>query len=338
MRILITLLSILLLFSCSTYTIAEARERIDYPERGVTETRLRIFQEEEERKKEEERLRAERERVNEYPLEEEKMTYPFYHNPVKNGVWTLPSENAVLRTIFVPLGEEELTPEQLKCLSALLRSHDFNIIALSGSFSNQTRLASVLGMDCVTTEGGSVIFSGLVLSHMSEDHVTLSLSGGETLTVYSADMHPVIPEEEDAEDLLLLADKLERHYAEGLIDSISGGSDEKEILFLSSIAPSSADWSDWTEYPYRSERSFLISDTLSLLKWTDTFDYVRFSEETDSGATRFSGEYEERLDFIYSKGLMVKSSYTVAVEGLENRAVTADFLIPQLQDSMEDKR
>ena len=138
----------------------------------------------------------------------------------------------------------------------------------------------------------------------------------------------MVPEAESVEDVLTLVDNLEKQNAEELIEKVSSPAADAKILFLTSIAPSSLDWSDWTVYDYRYERTFLFSDLLSSLRWNDAFALSRCSEETDSGVTRTYGPYAERLDFIYSKGMITLSSLTVPVENLSSSATVAYFLIP----------
>ena len=72
----------------------------------------------------------------------------------------------------------------------------------------------------------------------------------------------------------------------------------------------------------------MISDILVDLKWQDAYDVTRFSVETESGVTRRNGDVEERLDFIWSKGLIVSSSFTLPLENSTSSAVVANFLIP----------
>lgn len=52
-KVLLPLFVLLLLFSsCASYTIAEAREAIIYPENGSTETRIRVINEKKEAEEE----------------------------------------------------------------------------------------------------------------------------------------------------------------------------------------------------------------------------------------------------------------------------------------------
>ena len=318
---------LILLSSCATYTIAEAREVIMYPGKGTTETRLRVM--EENRRKdaetaEEERLKA---AVSVYPESEEDIVYPFYYNPVKNDEYTLSEDMTTVRTILIPLGEDELTEDSLLSLKALLEGYDFPVIALTGSYTNQKALTVLMGRDAVTADGGTVILSGVKIEEMTEEYITIGLTKEKSVTLYTEDLHPSVPDTSSLEDTLTLVDSLESVYAEPLVERVSTG-DGAKILYLTSIAPSSLDWTEWTEYSYREERSFLISDILLSLGWQDSFSLMRFSEETESGVTRKWNGYEERLDFIYNKGLITTSCYTLRIEDFDNTAVVAEFLIP----------
>ena len=324
---LILTLILVLLSSCATYTIAEAREVITYPGKGTTETRLRVM--EENRRKEEETAEEERLKtaVNLYPESEEDIVYPFYYNPVKSDEYTLSEDMTSFRTILVPLGEDELSEDSLLSIKALLEGYDFPLIALTGSYTNQKALALLMGRDAVTTDGGTVILSGVRIEEMTEDYMSIGLTDEKSVKLYMEDLHPSVPDTSSLEDTLSLVDSLESVYAESLVERVSLG-DGAKILYLTSIAPSSLDWTEWTEYSYREERSFLISDILLSLGWQDSFSLMRFSEETESGVTRKWNGYEERLDFIYNKGLITTSCYTLRIEDFDNTAVVAEFLIP----------
>lgn len=328
-KALLPLFVLLLLFSsCASYTIAEAREAISYPESGSMETRIRVINEIKEAEEEKKRLAALETAVNEYPSDPDDVTFPFYYNPMKNSVTEQESVNTTFSAVLIPLGEDPLTDEAVDSIASFLDDYSFTLTSLTGSLENQMRTASAVGRDAVTMEGGTVILNGVVLEEMTEDHIVAALTPDRSITIYSRDLHPVIPEEESIEDLLLMVDNLEKKNAESLIESVSSSATEARILFLSSIAPSSLDWSDWTEYEYREERSFLISDMLLSLSWNDAFASTRFSEETEAGVTRVSSLCSERLDFIYSKGMITLSSLVVPIENLSSSATVADFLIP----------
>ncbi len=318
---------LVLLSSCATYTIAEARDVIAYPEKGTTETRLRVM--EENRRKEEQKAEEERQKtaVSVYPENEDDITYPFYYNPVKEDEYTLQKSMTSFRTILIPLGEEELSGDTLLSIKAVLECHDFSLIALTGSYENQKALTLLMGRDAVTAEGGTVILSGVRIEEMTGDHIITGLTEEKSITLYSEDLHPSVPDTSSIEDTLSLVDSLEKVYAEPLIEKVSTG-DGAEILYLTSIAPSSLDWTEWTEYSYREERSFLISDILLSIGWQDAFSLMRFSEETESGITRKWNGYEERLDFIYFKNMIATACYTLRIEDFGNTAVVAEFLIP----------
>ena len=322
-RYIVLLLSVLLLASCASYTIAEARENIVYPVAGGSETRIRVITEE----KEKARAEEEAKKTNEYPEDLSSITLPFYYNPVRNTTYREEGTQE-FNAIFIPLGEEELSEESLLSIKSLLESHNFALVGLSGSLLNQSRLVALMGKDAITLEGGTVILDKVVIEEIDSDYIKLGFTETRKVAVYNKDYHPIIPETGTEEETLLLVDKLEKLLSEPLIDSISTKDDNAKLLFLSSIAPSSLDWTSWTDYSYREERDFLISDLLIALNWNDTIALTRFSEETDSSWTREYGEYEERLDFIYSKNMIVTSSYIIPVENMETRSVVATFILP----------
>lgn len=323
-KTLFVLLFSLILFSCQTYTIQEAREIIEYPEKSSTETRFNAIEEEKERA----RIEEEKKKTNEYPENLEELVYPFYYNPVKNTTFTLEDDVTAFSALLLPLGEEDLSESAITSLKALLDNYNFTFIVLTGSLSNQIKIASLLDLDGVTFEGGTIIFNGVVLSSMDDNSLKILLTENKAITLYTRDYHPVIPEDKDTEDILALVDNIEKITAEDLIESISEERGRAKILFLSSLSPSSLDWTDWSDKSYREDHSFLFSDLLLSLNWIDTYDLMRFSVETDDDYTRRTGGYEERLDFIYSKDLLVTESYIITVENMDTRAVFASFIYP----------
>ncbi len=319
--ILLCLVFVLLFVSCRTYTIEEARETIVYPEKGTTPTRLRDI----EKEKEEETKEEDAKKTNEYPSSLTNITLPFYYNPLKNKEYTLSEDLTQFDVLFIPLGEENLEEDALKAITAILKDHSFTILALSGSIYNQAQLASMINKDAVTLLGGTIIYDGVVLEEFNENSITLSLTKEKRITIYNKDYHPVFDYTLTRDEILTSIDELEHLFSESLIESVINNGEDKKILFLSSIAPSSLDWTAWTDYEYREDRSFLLSDLLLSLNFVDCYDITRFNEETECGYTRKYGPYEERLDFLYSKGLIVTSSYILPIENLETRAVGATF-------------
>ena len=177
-------------------------------------------------------------------------------------------------------------------------------------------------------EGGTVIFRSSVPSVISSDRMSLTLNENRKVDILVMDQKPLLPEGGDTEEVLTLVENLEDRDIEDIVGYLSQGGNTEKIFFLSSYSPSSTDWSDWSAYSYRRDQSFMISDILEDLKWQDAYDVTRFSVETESGVTRRNGDVEERLDFIWSKGLIVSSSFTLPLENSTSSAVVANFLIP----------
>ena len=333
-KLTLFILLTLLLSSCASYTISEARDYIDYPNnKNVSPTKYSTIvenQEKAEREKreaEEEKERIEREkRVNEYPESYSSITFPFYYNPVKNN--SCDTIGDTFTAILIPLGDERIEDEALLAVKNSVSDTDSSIIALTGSYYNRSRLSTLFGEDAVTVEGGTIIFRDSLIKDMKSDRITLSLTPDQDLSLLIMDQKPLLPKGGDTDEITSLVDHLEDRDIEEIVEYISQEGSDKKLFFLTSYAPSSSDWTDWTEYDYRKDHAFMISDILSDLKWQDCYDAVRFSSETESGVTRRNGEVEERLDYIWSKGLIIYSSYTIPLEKTEFSAVVAKFIIP----------
>ena len=229
---------------------------------------------------------------------------------------------------MIPLGDERIEDEALLAVKNSVSDIDSSLIALTGSYSNRSRLSKLFGEDAVTVEGGTIIFKDSLIKDMESDRFTLSLTPEHELSILIMDQKPLLPDGGDRDELISLVDTLEDRDIEDVVEYISQEGNDIKLFFLSSYAPSSSDWTDWTEYDYRKDHAFMISDILSDLKWQDAFDAMRFSSETESGVTRRNGEVEERMDYIWSKGLIVSSSYTLPLEMTDFSAVVATFIIP----------
>ena len=333
-KLTLFILLTLLLSSCASYTISEARDYIDYPDnKNVSPTKYSTIMENQEkaerekREAEEEKERIEREnRVNEYPESYSFITLPFYYNPVKNK--SCDTIGDTFTAILIPLGDERIEDEALLAVKNSVSDTDSSIIALTGSYYNRSRLSTLFGEDAVTVEGGTIIFRDSLIKDMKSDRITLSITPDYDLSLLIMDQKPLLPEGGDTDEITSLVDHLEDRDIEEIVEYISQEGSDKKLFFLTSYAPSSSDWTDWTEYSYRKDHSFMISDILSDLKWQDCYDAVRFSSETESGVTRRNGEVEERLDYIWSKGLIVYSSYTLPLEKTEFSAIVATFINP----------
>ena len=333
-KLTLFILLTLLLSSCASYTISEARDYIDYPDnKNVSPTKYSTIMENQEkaerekREAEEEKERIEREnRVNEYPESYSFITLPFYYNPVKNN--SCDTIGDTFTAILIPLGDERIEDEALLAVKNSVSDIDSSLIALTGSYSNRSKLSTLFGEDAVTVEGGTIIFRDSSIKDMQSDRLTLSLTPEHDLSVLIIDQKPLLPNGGDRDELISLVDTLEDRDIEEVVEYISQEGSDIKLFFLTSYAPSSSDWTDWTEYDYRKDHAFMISDILSDLKWQDAFDSIRFSSETESGVTRRNGEVEERMDYIWSKGLIVSSSYTLPLEKTNFSAVVAEFIIP----------
>ena len=328
------LLILLMLSSCASYTITQAREVISYPpSNNPTPTKYSTIvgleeerKEKERRAEEEKKSKEEEERINTYPSDLSSIQYPFYFNPIKNKEGKLQGDSFTVA--LVPLGEAELSDTQIEAVAASISDTGATFTALTGNLYNQTRLSTLIGEDAVTLEGGTLVFRDAAISSLSPDTLVLSLSEEEEVVLLIVDQKPLLPGEGDVEEILSEVDELSDRDAERLVDYIAGEDSKAKILFLSSYSPSSSDWSDWSNYSYRHDRSFMLPRLLEALKWQDAYDALRFSTETESGVTRKNGEIEERLDYVWSKGLLPQSSFTLPLETTDLRAVVCTFMIP----------
>lgn len=297
---------------------------------------------EQERLTEEARLEAERKekenallqslakarKINSYPSDLASLTIPHVYRPVDNPILKDDSFTQI-ETLFIPLGSSE---NDLDAIVSSISDLNVDFIFITGALEDRVYLSKKLAKDTVTLNGGSIIFNTQLLDSNSDvasfkisenkdiELSVLALSDKSAVTANSVNAwreYIEVESQKDTEKVLSTAQKL---------------TDSEAILALSSSQPSSLDWSIFTPYSYRTEESFTISDELHKTM-SDTYRATHFSEETDGGITLITPVLSERLDFLYSKGIIEVSSSTVALSGLSNMdierfAILATYIIP----------
>ncbi|MDD7254725.1 hypothetical protein [Bullifex porci] len=316
-------------------------ERLEQ-ERLAEEARLEAERAEQERLAEEARLEAERKekenallqslakarRINSYPSDLASLTTPHVYRPVDNPILKDDSFTQI-ETLFIPLGSSE---NDLDAIISSISDLNVDFIIITGALEDRVYLSKKLAKDTVTLNGGSIIFNTQLLDSNSDvasfkisenkdiELSVVALSDKSAVTAKSVNAwreYIEVESQKDTEKVISTAQKL---------------TDSEAILALSSSQPSSLDWSIFTPYSYRTEASFTISDELNKTM-SDTYRETHFSEETDGGITLITPVLSERLDFLYSQGVIEVSSSTVALSGLSNMdierfAILATYIIP----------
>lgn len=348
-KALITLLSILLLSSCATYTVQEGRNNIFVPENSEKiETRYNVIKQikDEEKKAEDERIASEKKAeedakakeearlkamdTNNYPDNLSAMTFPHIYSPLKANILKADDSIVTLSMLFIPLGNDELKDEDVASIVDSISDSNPELIALTGSLSNQVKFAKKYNKDSVTLSNGTLIYSAK-LNSADENHANIQLTDNKAIDVIVLDYSNSIPwNKADVKDWIKEIKNKELDASNDALTKLSAISG-KSILFLSSLTPSSHDWATVTDYSYRVPASFTLSDTLSS-RWQDVYRSTHFNAEVDPGITRRSYEVFERMDFIYSLSLMPLQSKTMPIAGLTentgNLAIFATIVIP----------
>ena len=361
-KALLSLASLLLMASCATYTVQDGRNAIKVPENASRiETRYNVIKEKEEReenayiarlraeaeaksrelKEREEKERAQREAeeerlkaldINEYPEDLESLTLPHIYTPAKSN--ELKSDDGIVteRLLFIPLSDYALEADDIDSIISSISDIGPDIIALTGSVENQISFTEKYGYDAVTMNGGSLLYRAC-LENASEDTISLRISEKKSIELSVLDFQRSFPWTKD--DVPAWLEELKENEETDLkdaLDAISEMAGSRRLIFISSSSPSTEDWSTITDYYYRNVSSFALSDAMSEMRWQDVYRATHFNAEVDPGITRRSYEVFERLDFIYSYGLMPLSSTTMALSGLTEEtgglAVLAEIVIP----------
>ena len=293
--------------------------------------------EEEKRKAEEERKAKENalaqslakaRRINSYPSSLSSMNIPHIYRPQDNPVEKDDSFTR-LDVLFIPLGS---TNNDVNQIVSSISDINADFIFITGPIEDRVSISKLLAKDTVTLNGGSIIFNTELLKANS-DTASFKLSENkdiEIAMVALSDKAAVNSKDSESwREYLSLENEKDKEKVLSVVEQIT---DSQAILALSSSQPSSLDWSIFTPYSYRTDASFDISDELNKTM-SDTFRATHFSEETDGGITIITPYLSERLDFLYTKGIIEVSSTTLALSGLSNMdierfAILATYIIP----------
>ncbi|MGN0907730.1 MAG: hypothetical protein ACI4NM_11335 [Bullifex sp.] len=268
-------------------------------------------------------------RINPYPDDVKEIRVPHIWRPLDEQ---LLKDDGFTRidVLLVPLSG--ISVENVQRAASSLADMDADFIFVTGSRASQTAFAKALGRDAVTLSGGTVIFrSELVSADADTALFRVSESKDIMLTVLTQDS----TQARNAKDPAAWTEYLQltsEERVEEVKETAEKLSDDEAIMALSAAEPSSLDWTIFTPYTYRTEKSFPVSDYLDSVL-SDTFRATHFSEETSGGITLETKTLSERLDFLYTKGIIEASSSTLAVSGLtdgENRvfALAATYILP----------
>lgn len=349
--LLSTLVFVIVLTSCQTYTAQTGLKRIRLEEEGplsvtkyieIKENERLLKLEAQTRYEEEQKVRQNLEAINKamekkgevnpYPNDISSITIPHIFRPV-NSKAGISDSFTIFDTIIIPLGKEIRDDENLnKILNSILDIKP-EFIFLTGSLENQVNFAKLANIDAVTLNSGTVLFTP-ELESADKDIAVFKLNASKTLVISNVTEFfknlSFSNIDIDAWHELSLQTQSERiKNLEPIVSAISQAS----ILSLSTDEPSSSDWSLFTPYDYRKDFDWPISDYLIENEFRDAYRETHFSEETDPGITREIESIKERFDFIYSKGLMEISSTTLVVAGLSSEketvfATIATFIYP----------
>lgn len=291
-------------------------------ERKAAEARA----EEERRLAEEKILNA----INYYPEDLSEIKFPHVYRPAKEGA-VKTDHHTLLTLMMLPLGENELSDENIASIIASISDITPDFIGVTGSLENQVAFAKAYGKDAVTFRSGTLIHRAGIIDK-TDSSAVFAISSRKTLSVSILDQKPELPaREEDVAEALSYLPGAEDALAEEALSACSAN-EERRIFFLSSKMPSSVDWNAFTDYFYRDDMSFLTSEMLLAEGWIDAFDQVRYSVETESGITRRNGEIYERMDFIYVKSIMCSEAVSFPVAGLTDTAgifaTVAEVIVP----------
>ena len=325
------LTALILITSCASYTAEEGYSRIVIPETtGKPETRYRLIQKERAEAIIMKEMETKARVINVYPDDLSALEYPHVYTPAAEPVAEEDGINTI-QLLLLPLGYDPMAEEDALRILGASSDLEPDFVILTGSVENQVMGAEMAGWNAVTMEGGTILYD-LPLKVAGTGSSVFGVTDTKDVAIAPLSFDDSMPSsgaEAEAWALSLRGnpDELEAVRAEA--EAMTG---ERRILALSSAEPSGADWIEFTPFRYRSTMSFPVSEYLLSEGWLDAYRATHYTAETDGGITRRSGDLYERLDFIYSDGLLPVSAISYPVMGLTDRtgafAVLAEMLVP----------
>ena len=325
------LTALILITSCASYTAEEGYSRIVIPETtGKPETRYRLIQKERAEAIIMKEMETKARVINVYPDDLSALEYPHVYTPAAEPVAEEDGINTI-QLLLLPLGYDPMAEEDALRILGASSDLEPDFVILTGSVENQVMGAEMAGWNAVTMEGGTILYD-LPLKVAGTGSSVFGVTDTKDVAIAPLSFDDSMPSSAAEAETWALSlsenpDELEAVRAEA--EAMTG---ERRILALSSAEPSGADWIEFTPFRYRSTMSFPVSEYLLSEGWLDAYRATHYTAETDGGITRRSGDLYERLDFIYSDGLLPVSAISYPVMGLTDRtgafAVLAEMLVP----------
>ncbi len=272
------------------------------------------------------------ERLNDFPADLSAITIPHIYRPV-DRMEELDSAFTRVDVMLIPLGKEALKEEDVDRIVASSRDMGLEFIIVNGERENLVQFAKKAQMDSVLLETSLVLFTS-DLAKADSRSASFALCSGKELEIGALDISDRMVEAKNLDvkewkNYILSKSDADMDEVAETEDMIAS---KCAILALSSSQPSTLDWTIFTPFTYRDDTTWPISDSLATA-WSDTYRATHFSEEVDAGITLETASVAERLDFLYSRGLLEVSSDTVSLAGLSDReterfATVATYLIP----------
>ncbi|MBR1918807.1 MAG: hypothetical protein IJ831_04215 [Spirochaetales bacterium] len=276
--------------------------------------------------------RARAERLNEFPEDLSAIAVPHIYRPADTMASLDPAFTRV-DVMLISLGRKKLPSDEIDRIVEASRDMGLEFTIVNGDRENLVEFARKAGVDSVLLETSLILFTPEI-READERSALFVLSSGKELEIGALDISDGMVEARNLEvnewkNYILNESAAKKAEVDRTEDMIGNG---KAILALSSSEPSTLDWSIFTPFTYRDDTSWPISDSLNA-NWSDTYRSTHFSEEVDAGATFESSSVTERLDFLYTRGILEVSSDTIALSGLsdgeiQRLATVATYLIP----------
>lgn len=302
-KAVVPILLLMLLSSCAVYTVGEGKEGIRLPEKvSVPETRYSI-------------IRDEGLDITKYLSNPTLDEFPYYFDFSESNMES--DGKGTLSAVFFHIDGK--SDNEKESMISSLGNLDPDFIIISGSPDDAYDIARMTGRNALVTEKGAVL-SLYPMVENDDDEGLYAINDEKRISVGVYDIPSELPES-GSEYLSYLENK-----ESGNVHTSSIG--ESALYALSSDEPGYDDWSLFTPYKYRIDRSFPIARIYIRRGWQDAWRETHYDGDTDPGATRTSGEVAERLEQLYFKNLIPSKSTLITLAGNEGKAVYFEFLMP----------
>ncbi|MDT4761225.1 hypothetical protein [Sphaerochaeta sp. PS] len=282
------------------------------------------------------RLAAEQEQMKIPPLD--KITFPRLYTTDMNA--SLAKEGEKLLALMIPLSDLPWTnANTVKEVHQSISDLNAPVIFVTGHMENVIALVREMRSNAALFSSGAIITSFPILE-VSDGGMEIQYQEKKTVRLALANL----PEYQVVEQVLRGGDwkntqkSLEKQRLAQVEKLLAEGSLTTPTLLGASLyEPSYRDWNTFSPVAYRQvDYLWPLSERLESEGFFDTYRLTHFNEATSAGNTLLTPQWQERVDFLFSRKILPLESTLLTIggesapdsKGYSRFGIVATYLIP----------